>query len=103
MVVLHADRQSRRRQRPPLPRHLAELPVAGRSGWPGLHPLEGFYLGNWNASVSGNSYNNGASLETDLYGGYRFEPMKDVTADLGVLFYVYPGAKLNAAPAVSRL
>lgn len=48
----------------------------------------GFYLGNWNSSVSGNSYNNGASLETDLYGGYRFEPVKDVTADLGVLFYV---------------
>ena len=60
----------------------------------------GFYLGNWNSSVSGNSYNNGASLETDLYGGYRFEPMKDVTADLGVLFYIYPGAKLNAAPGV---
>jgi uncharacterized protein (TIGR02001 family) len=60
----------------------------------------GFYLGNWNSSVSGNSYNNGASLETDLYGGYRFEPVKDVTADLGVLFYIYPGAKLNAAPGV---
>lgn len=58
----------------------------------------GFYLGNWNSSVSGNSYNNGASLEVDVYGGYRFEPVKDVTADLGLLLYVYPGARLNQAP-----
>ena len=60
----------------------------------------GFYLGNWNSSVSGNSYNNGASLETDLYGGYRFEPIKDLNVDVGALYYVYPGAKLNQAPSV---
>ena len=60
----------------------------------------GFYLGNWNSSVSGNSYNNGAGLETDLYGGYRFEPVKDLNVDVGALYYVYPGAKLNAAPGV---
>ena len=60
----------------------------------------GLYIGNWNSSVSGNSYNNGASLETDLYGGYRFEPVKDLAADVGVLTYVYPGAKLNQAPGV---
>lgn len=59
----------------------------------------GFYLGNWNSSVSSNSYNNGASLEMDLYGGYRFEPAKDWTADVGVLHYLYPGARLNSAPA----
>lgn len=60
----------------------------------------GFYLGNWNSSVSGNCYNNGASLETDLYGGYRFEPVKDLNVDVGALYYVYPGAKLNQAPGV---
>lgn len=60
----------------------------------------GFYLGNWNSSVSSNSYNNGASLEVDLYGGYRFEPVKDITADVGVLTYLYPGSSLNSAPAV---
>jgi uncharacterized protein (TIGR02001 family) len=59
----------------------------------------GFYLGNWNSSVSSNSYNNGASLEVDLYGGYRFEPAKDWTVDVGVLRYQYPGARLNSAPA----
>ena len=59
----------------------------------------GFYLGNWNSSVSSNSYNNGASLEMDFYGGYRFEPAKDWSADIGVLHYLYPGARLNSAPA----
>lgn len=59
----------------------------------------GFYLGNWNSSVSSNSYNNGASLEMDLYGGYRFEPVKDWTVDIGILRYQYPGARLNSAPA----
>lgn len=59
----------------------------------------GLYLGNWNSSVSSNSYNNGASLEVDLYGGYRFEPLKDLAADVGVLGYLYPGASLNSAPA----
>lgn len=58
----------------------------------------GFYLGNWNSSVSSNSYNNGASLEMDLYGGYRFEPVKDWAVDIGVLRYRYPGARLNSAP-----
>ncbi|MEP7099842.1 MAG: TorF family putative porin [Burkholderiales bacterium] len=60
----------------------------------------GFYFGNWNSSVSGNSYNNGASLEMDLYGGYRFDLAKDVNADVGLLFYVYPGARLNQSPGV---
>jgi uncharacterized protein (TIGR02001 family) len=60
----------------------------------------GLYVGNWNSSVSGNSYNNGASLEMDLYGGYRFEPVKDLAADVGLLFYVYPGARLNQSPGV---
>jgi len=61
--------------------------------------VSGFYLGNWNSSISSNSYNNGASLEMDLYGGYRFEPAKDWTVDIGVLRYQYPGARLNSAPA----
>lgn len=60
----------------------------------------GLYLGNWNSNVSSNSYNNGASLEMDLYGGYKFEPFTGLTADLGVLHYHYPRARLNSAPGV---
>ena len=54
----------------------------------------GFYLGNWNSSVSGNQYPNGASLEMDFYGGYKFA-VGDATLDVGALYYYYPGAFYN--------
>jgi len=56
----------------------------------------GFYLGNWNSTVSGLQYTNGGSIEMDFYGGYKFEPVKDVTADIGVLYYYYPGSSIGA-------
>jgi uncharacterized protein (TIGR02001 family) len=62
----------------------------------------GFYLGAWASSIkwikdagtiagadSGNT-----ALELDLYGGYKGEIMKDLTYDVGVLAYIYPGNKL---------
>lgn len=61
----------------------------------------GIYLGTWMSNVSGNSYNNGAGLEWDLYGGYKFSPMQDLSLDFGALAYVYPGARLNRAPGVA--
>ena len=48
----------------------------------------GFYLGNWNSNVAQALYN-GASLETDLYGGFKGEVMKDLGFDVGVLHYMY--------------
>jgi uncharacterized protein (TIGR02001 family) len=56
----------------------------------------GFYLGNWNSNVSGNQYNNGAGLEMDFYGGYKFAPVQDVNLDIGLLYYYYPGAKIGS-------
>ena len=56
----------------------------------------GFYVGNWNSNVSGNQYNNGAGLEMDFYGGYKFEVMPDFTADIGLLYYYYPAAKVGS-------
>ena len=53
----------------------------------------GFYAGNWNSNVSGDQYLHG-SIEMDFYAGYKFEPVKDVTADVGALYYYYPGAKV---------
>ena len=47
----------------------------------------GFYLGNWNSSVSGNQYPNGASLEMDFYGGYKVALGKDATLDVGGIYY----------------
>ena len=43
----------------------------------------GFYLGNWNSSVSGNQYPNGASLEMDFYGGFKIPLADAITLDLG--------------------
>ena len=63
--------------------------VQGGIDW--AHP-SGFYLGNWNSSVSGNQFPNGASLEMDFYGGYKFALSRDVTLDVGGIYYYYPGA-----------
>jgi uncharacterized protein (TIGR02001 family) len=60
----------------------------------------GWYLGVWGSNVSGNSYNNGAGLEMDLYGGFKAAVTEGVTLDLGALAYVYPGARMNRAPGV---
>lgn len=52
----------------------------------------GFYVGNWNSNVSGNSFVDG-SIEMDLYAGYKFAITPDFTADVGALHYYYPGAE----------
>ena len=55
----------------------------------------GLYLGTWASNVSNNVYANGAGMEWDLYGGYKFEVAKDTNLDFGLLYYWYPGAKFN--------
>jgi uncharacterized protein (TIGR02001 family) len=62
----------------------------------------GFYLGNWNSSVSGNQYLNGASLEMDFYGGYKAALAKDVTLDVGGLYYYYPGSYYSSVTKKDR-
>ena len=44
----------------------------------------GFYVGNWNSSVD---WLSGNSLESDLYGGYKFKA-GDVDLDVGLLSYI---------------
>ena len=56
---------------------------------------EGFYVGNWNSSISWLSDSNSsvsAPIEMDFYGGYKTEIVKDVPIDVGVLQYYYPGS-----------
>jgi uncharacterized protein (TIGR02001 family) len=53
----------------------------------------GFYLGNWNSSVSGISFNAGGGIEMDFYGGYK-KGFGDLTLDVGLLQYYYPNARL---------
>ncbi len=57
----------------------------------------GLYLGTWASNVSGNQYANGAGMEWDFYGGYKWEAAKDLNLDVGLLYYYYPGAHYNNA------
>lgn len=57
----------------------------------------GFYLGFWGSNVNfgndapGSNGEDGAQLEADIYGGYKFKA-GPVELDLGILAYNYPGA-----------
>jgi len=52
----------------------------------------GFYIGNWNSSVSSQVYLQGAGIESDIYGGIK-KAIGPVTVDLGLYSYIYPRAK----------
>ncbi|WP_291381688.1 MULTISPECIES: TorF family putative porin [Achromobacter] len=59
-----------------------------------LTHASGFYLGNWNSSISWLNDSNrdvSAPVEMDFYGGYRGNLTDSVPVDLGVLQYYYPG------------
>lgn len=62
----------------------------------------GFYVGNWNSNVSGNSFNNGAALEMDFYGGWKTEFSNGIGFDIGGLYYYYPGAIYQASVLTGR-
>ena len=59
----------------------------------------GFYVGAFASNVSwlkdtasAGGFKTDARMEIDLYGGYKFEPTKGVTVDVGYLRYEYPNA-----------
>jgi uncharacterized protein (TIGR02001 family) len=63
----------------------------------------GFYVGTWGSNVSWlrdfGAYSGGASLELDIYGGYKGTIGKtDFGYDVGLLYYWYPG---DRAPGVT--
>jgi uncharacterized protein (TIGR02001 family) len=51
----------------------------------------GFYIGNWNSSVN---WLQGNSIESDLYGGYKFKA-GPFDLDVGALTYIYPGNSIG--------
>jgi uncharacterized protein (TIGR02001 family) len=71
----------------------------------------GFYIGAWGSNISwlkenftspagvvAGQYDEGGSLELDLYGGFRGNFGKtDFTYDIGFLYYWYPGDPRSAA------
>jgi uncharacterized protein (TIGR02001 family) len=56
----------------------------------------GFYVGNWNSSVSSQMYTNGAGVESDLYAGFKKDIYKGLTIDVGSYNYFYPRATTSA-------
>lgn len=62
----------------------------------------GLYAGNWNSNVSSGAGYPEGSLEMDFYGGYKTS-VGDVGLDMGLLYYYYPGTRLdNAFAGVNR-
>jgi uncharacterized protein (TIGR02001 family) len=55
------------------------------------HP-SGFYIGNWNSSVSSLVYTGGSGIEMDFYGGYK-KTYGDIGTDFGFIYYYYPNAE----------
>ena len=53
----------------------------------------GFYAGAWMSNTSANLYAN-ATIEIDLYGGYR-GAVGDFTYDVGLLQFLFPGANYD--------
>ena len=60
----------------------------------------GFYVGNWNSTVK---YYGGDGYEIDLYGGYGGEITKDLSYDLNLATYIYPGAAEGASGSEAAL
>jgi uncharacterized protein (TIGR02001 family) len=59
----------------------------------------GLYLGTFLSNIkwlkdtaAAGGFSTSADLEWDIYGGYRFEVVKDVTLDVGYLRYEYPSS-----------
>ena len=66
----------------------------------------GFYLGTFLSNIKWlkdtaevNGFSTSANIEWDIYGGYKFEVVKDWTLDLGYLRYEYPSSsEFNPKP-----
>lgn len=58
-----------------------------------LNHESGFYAGLWSSSIDGFGELGGSNIELDLYAGYKKEIVSNLTLDVGVLYYAYPGSK----------
>ena len=74
----------------------SNLQPAIQGGFDYAHP-SGFYIGNWNSSISwisdaasASGKSASAPIEMDFYAGYKYEWSKGFTADFGVLQYYFP-------------
>ncbi|MGH8735857.1 MAG: TorF family putative porin [Burkholderiales bacterium] len=64
----------------------------------------GLYIGTWGSNISwlsdvGAAAGTSASMEWDVYGGYKGSISKDLGYDVGILTYNYPGTNLPTSNA----
>ncbi len=71
----------------------------------GLDYTQGaFYAGAWASNIKWIKDGGGdASIEVDLYGGYKGEISKGLGYDVGVLVYRFPGHKLGTSPNTTEI
>ncbi|MBL8326077.1 MAG: hypothetical protein JNJ89_14085 [Rubrivivax sp.] len=65
-----------------------------------------YYVGAWASTIKWIDDINPASsnkVELDLYGGYKGEITKDLSYDVGMLAYQYPGHKLATSPNTTEI
>ncbi|MBI5718577.1 MAG: hypothetical protein HZC37_12915 [Burkholderiales bacterium] len=65
-----------------------------------------FYVGVWASTIKWIEDANPPSsnkVEIDIYGGYKGEITKDLTYDVGLLAYQYPGHKLGTSPNTTEV
>jgi uncharacterized protein (TIGR02001 family) len=71
----------------------------------------GFYLGTFVTNIKwlkeaakASGFSTSANIEVDLFGGYKFDIVKDVTLDVGYLRYEYPSSKaFNPSPNTDEI
>jgi uncharacterized protein (TIGR02001 family) len=51
----------------------------------------GFYVGNWNSSISAEMYNHSTGMESELYAGFKKDIYRGLTIDVGSHNYFYLG------------
>ncbi|MBA4353536.1 MAG: hypothetical protein C0409_02480 [Novosphingobium sp.] len=54
----------------------------------------GLYVGTWGSNLAGWGTFLGSNMELDIYGGYKV-PVGDLTVDVGLTWYMYPGGLDN--------
>lgn len=60
-----------------------------------LNHASGFYVGTWASSLEQDAFDIYGSTEVDLYAGWTGEVASGLTADVGLLYYVYPSGSFG--------
>ena len=60
-----------------------------------INHSSGFYVGAWGSNLEQDASDIYGNMELDVYGGWTGEIAKGVTADVGLLYYVYPSGSFG--------